>query len=432
MGLFNKIFKSSGSSNAAQTPTLQFGRYTDSYKNPEKVKKWTESDDAFKAKDYLKSYDSFFNYLGDDAVQNVNYSNDSTSVKFEFMQGSKIINGVADKEKVIAEVSVAKAEKMSVAFMRKLMEMNYNLRYSRYCLKDSTICMKFFTTVLDGNPQKLYYGLKEMANSADRHDDLLVDEFSSLQMVDNHHVQEIPITEKQVKWKYFQRWMKETLDRVKGLDAEKFSGANSYLLLDLSYKIDYLISPGGAVTERLEKIHRLYFAKDGKTTQDKNKAMISELEELQKISEHDFYKSIYRVKSTFGMVNPVPHTDVANLIQNEQKNMPWYRDNNYPDIAVAVLEYIPGYSMFYYGMHKPTRQLMHLFFETVNPDYFIELGVPVTVVTPASKLINKDEMQKRIRSIISEGVKQYPKLTFNEQTLKWENQIEFLNSYLNF
>ena len=61
--------------------------------------------------------------------------------------------------------------------MRRLVESNYVLEYSRYGLDDDdNLVIKFDTSALDASPYKLYYALKEVAANADKQDDLLLDE----------------------------------------------------------------------------------------------------------------------------------------------------------------------------------------------------------------------------------------------------------------
>ena len=49
------------------------------------------------------------------------------------------------------------------------------------------------------------------------------------------------------------------------LNAFQYPGGIAYLLLELSYKLDYLTVPEGMLMETLERIHRLYFTKTKKT-----------------------------------------------------------------------------------------------------------------------------------------------------------------------
>src|ERR1700759_5771186 len=116
----------------APGPDISFGRYSDNNKSVAKVNRWTDADNSFKQKKYPESFDAFFDYLRDDATQNVTYQRNGAEGTFELFQGSKIVRGKFDANQLHAEVTLAKMPKTSVPVMRRLLEMNFNLFYSRY------------------------------------------------------------------------------------------------------------------------------------------------------------------------------------------------------------------------------------------------------------------------------------------------------------
>ena len=230
---------------------MVFGRYSDNNKSVAQTARWTDADNLFKEKKYFESLDAFFEYLKDDAEQNTLYERNDETGKFEIFQGSKIVKGMFNRDELKAEVTLAGMLQPSVPVMRRLLESNFSLYYSRFALDDGRLCMRFDSDTNTASPSKLYYGLKELATKADKQDDLLVQEFSSLQAVDNEHVAAIPLAEKEVKYRYFQSWIQQTLDTIASVDADKFSGGNAYLLLALIFRIDFLIAPEGKLLSDL-------------------------------------------------------------------------------------------------------------------------------------------------------------------------------------
>ena len=113
-----------------------------------------------------------------------------------FYQGSKIVRGNFTNERFNAELTLAKMPQPSVPVMRRLLEMNFTLYYSRFALDNERLCMRFESDLETANPSKLYYGLKELATRGDKQDDLLVQDFGVLQMADNEHVADIPVPKK--------------------------------------------------------------------------------------------------------------------------------------------------------------------------------------------------------------------------------------------
>ncbi len=411
-------------------PSVQFGRFSSSFKTPDLVAFWDKAMDNYTKKNYLDAYDAFFKYLSEPGLENIKVVRGPQRIEFEILQGSKRVFGTADPSRVTAEVQVARFKQASVAFMRRLLDMNYSLTYSRFGIKDDMICMRFDTASLDGSPWKLYYGLQEMATRADRIDDLLVDEFSMLEQVDNRHITDIPAAEKEVKYAFTQRWIAETLTRVKALNADKFSGGISYLLLDLTYRLDYLVVPEGSVMDILVGIHRRYFSRDDTPFIEKNRLLTAEFEKIQARPKEAFINELYRVTSTFSVVNPTPHQEVAGTIDNELKNLPWYLENKYPDIALAIINYIPGYSIFTFGLNRQTRQLFHLLLMITNADYFRALGVPDPYYDPVAKKFDKGAIRDEIGRIIKTGAGQFPKLKFPTGNLNYDGLVEFGESFL--
>jgi len=153
---------------------IPFGRYSDNNKSVAKTNRWTEADQLFKEKKYTESIRSFFDYLKDDEQENVRFSGQQNPFSFEFYQGSKVVRGTMEDGRLSAEVVLAKMNHPSVPVMRRLLEMNFGLYYSRFAMHKDALCMRFDTHIETANPNKLYYGLKELAIKSDKHDDLLI------------------------------------------------------------------------------------------------------------------------------------------------------------------------------------------------------------------------------------------------------------------
>src|SRR5262245_55683564 len=122
--MFDKLFgRGKKKESVPGVPAVSFGRYSDNNKPPAKVSRWTEAENLFREKDFGRSFDAFFDYLRDDNMQNVVYERNEAEGRFEFYQGSKIVRGRFDKDKVQAEVTLAKMPQPSVPVMRRLLEM---------------------------------------------------------------------------------------------------------------------------------------------------------------------------------------------------------------------------------------------------------------------------------------------------------------------
>lgn len=409
---------------------ITFGRFSDSYKPKQKIEFWNTSEKLFLEKKYMESYEAFFNYLRDDESNNVNFKRDGSRIEFELLQGSKIIKGFIDGNKVEAEADIAVYEKMSVAFMRRLMEMNYSLYYTRFAMKDNRICIKFDSAVAAAPPRKLYYAWKELATRADKQDDLLIDDFSMLRTTGNTGIEQLPEAEREIKYNFYKSWLDNTMKRIEGLNEDAFSGGISYLLLNTAYKIDYLIAPEGTLMNELEKMSWEYFAKDNKPYVEKNRKMKEALMKISAIPKAQIIEDLYRVKSTFGIANPAPHQAVVDLFNNNLNNVKWYIDNNYNDIAVVIYEYLATYSLFSYGLPKPDAKLFHLLLNITNQDYFTALGTGEILFDSASGKFSEQLIKSKIDTIIAEGKELYPDLKYNTDNLKFDTMTNFLRSFI--
>ncbi len=409
---------------------IKFGRFTDAFKPKAKVDFWSKSEKLFEQKQYMASYDAFLNYIKDDNLNNVSWKRENNHISFKLQQGSKTVYGSIGENKITAQSDVAEFEKLSVAFMRRLMEMNYSLYYTRFALKDNGIYIKFTSGVHDGHPRKLYYGLKELAIRADKQDDLLLDDFSTLKPAGREGIEQIPEKEKEIKFTFFRKWIEEAVKRASELNEDSFSGAISYLLLDLLYRIDYLIVPEGTLMNDLEKISWSYFAKDSKPFQEKNRKIKEDFEKLLEKTKEQIFEDLYRTKSTFGIANPSKHDAVVAAINSNIGNVKWYTDNNYEDLAAIIFEYIGGYCLFNHGLARPAIQLFDLQYRITRSDYFNALGLKEKFYDAAAKKFGEKAIKDKVAEIIKGGNEQFPELKFNTDNLKFDSMVDFLRSYI--
>ena len=425
--MFDKLF--GRGKKPEQQPAINFGRYSDNNKTLEKIARWTDADNLYKEKKYTESIDAFFDYLRDDAANNVILNRNGADFSFEIYQGSKILRGKGNAAHLQAEVSLAKMPQPSVPVMRRLLEQNFSLYYSRYSLDGERLCMRFDSDIDTANPNKLYYALKELATKADKQDDLLVQDFSSLQALDTEHITAIPEEEKETKFVFVQKWISETLQYAQALDAEKFSGGIAYLLLALAFRIDYLICPEGSLQAELEKIPILYFTKDEKPATEKNAAIIDAFIQLQARSREEFFEGLFRNKSSFTIVAPQNQGSVTDAINGANNNLVWYRDNDYPLIAKQIAEYGISYCQYSYSLPRPLSELFQLMMQVNYADYFIALGFTEEYYDGSKNKFNSEKIIAAINNIESNWQKKYPKFDCKTDNLKFDNMLNFNHSF---
>ena len=415
---------------ASASPRLLFGRYSDNNKTVTKSNRWNDAEYLFKEKRYMDSIGAFFDYLRDDDQRNVHFSSRTENADFEFFQGSKSIKGRIEKGVLTAEVKLARMPQPSVPVMRRLLEMNFGLYYSRFALDKDVLCMRFDTHIETASPSKLYYGLKELAVKSDKQDDLLVQDFSFLETINEEHLEDIPEEEKRVKYEAMQAWISETLEKIASVDADKYSAGISHLLLGLVYRIDFLIAPEGRVMSDLEKIGGLYFDNADRLTTEKNRDMMNAFQQLKEKPQEEIFRNLFRSKYTFSIVVPQPHQAMAGVLDDATKNMLWYRDNNQEYFANKIMEYGLCYCQYSYSLPRPVTQFIEIFMQVNYPEYFKALGYNQLLFKPADNRFNQDLIVSRIRSIQNQWRQKYPLMNFRTDLLVFTSLTRFNQSFL--
>ncbi len=389
--------------------------------------------EAFESGEYLNSFRAFLQYLRDDREDNVHWKDEGESIHFELYQGSRLISGFADAGHVKAEAKVAHSKTLNVAFMRRLVEHNFNFNYCRYALdSDNNITVVFDTFTLDGSPYKIYYALKELAVHADKQDDLLLDEFKGLEPIASAPLKPIPEEEKKTKYAYIVEQIESVLGVMNSgrLDKDQFPGGIGYLLLHLIYKLDYLTQPQGYMMETLERMHRLYFANDDKSAAQKNLVLAKELRQLASRPAPDFFKEMYRTSATFGITTPVNHAQIVSFIEGELPNMDWYYEQGHSEIALAVPGFIAGYCLFNYAPPKPVRELLHLFFQVTEPAFFSRLGFTPVYYQADTGVFDKKAIKQAIERVSAANRHAYPSLDPPVARLEFTDLPIFAKSFL--
>ena len=426
--MLGKLFGWSRKKEAAD-PEISFGRYSDNNKTVAKIARWTEAEKLFRENKKTECLDAFFDYLLDDAQQNVVHQRNGASGSFELYQGSKIVRGMYNDAHLTAEVTLARMPKHTVPVMRRLLEMNFNLYYSRYALNDDRLCMRFDSDLSTATPNKLYYGLRELATKADKQDDLLVQNFASLEAVDTGHVTHLTEQEKEIRYQFMQKWIRDTLEYISSLDADKLSGGISYLLLTLAYRMDYLITPEGPLMNEIEAISDIYFKKDTRPVAEKNSSMIESFHKLQSKTKEQVFPFLFRSRNTFSIVTPQNYKTIIEAIKGAHQNYSWYKENNYPFIAMKIAEYGVSYSQYSYSLPKPFSDLVRLFMNINYNDYFKALGFAATYYDAEKKEVQKEEVVEEIEEIVNAWRTKYPRLQFNTEALRFDSLLNFDYSF---
>ncbi len=428
--MINRLVTLFGTSDSSQQPKIRFGRYSDAFKYRQKHQEWDKTEELYHKGSYFEYFEMFLQYLYDDTEDNLKYVVHPDRIDFEFYQGSKRISGSATEEKVTAVANFAKFTETSVSFMRRLMELNFGMRYSSFATVDDLIVVKFQSSSAGANPEKLYYGFRELATRADKFDDLFVEEFEPLEATDTDHIVSISAVQKEAKYEHLQKWLRSTDEQVSTYAGRSRFQPIPYLFLSLAYRIDYLIAPEGRLMDLVEKMHASYFAPENLTVEEKCSAMMKYFRQIEALSKEQIFEELYHVKGTFGVTRPTSHAVLADFIRQEKDNLKWYHDKGEVLISSAIIEYVVLYILFNFGVNPPTRQLIHLIMEFLNPSFFADLGFSLSHMDPQTGVINKRFVVKKLNEIENEARKQYPNFKIGASELHYDSKEKFLFSFI--
>ncbi|MDZ4707422.1 MAG: hypothetical protein SH818_03380 [Saprospiraceae bacterium] len=430
MSFLNHWFKKKSTPDEADVYETAFGRYTDAYKSPAQYEAWDRAIENFEKQEYKNALLDFVEYIKGSEPANV-LMHDEKLVHFDIWQGSKTIEVRLKNGIVFVECRIASTTQMNIGFMRRLLDLNYELKYVRYGLTDENVIILLFDTLLsDASPYKLYFALKEMAIHADKQDDLLIHEFAFLSPILSGKI--VPATQNEIihKTTYFMRWIDQALQLVDHgrLKIEQYPAANGYIMLALIYKLDYLIRPEGALVDRVEQIHKNYFAQDQKNLQHKLKHMRQELAKLRQLNKDEIAREIYHTVSTFGITTPASPSALNELMDREFHALQWYLDHDYTDYAQAIVEYIAGISLFNYALPLPAKDLLHLLFRATEWAF-------CTGIRGFTSIVHKglpDRGAIRVELVRLEKLhqKNYPALVLDHKLLKYDSILAFSYSLL--
>lgn len=412
-----------------QVSGIGFGRHAAAHTLEQRELLWDEAMSLFDRGEFVESCIRFLSYIKRDTGENVAMEREGDRLKFTILQGSKEIYGEADSEKLKVGAPIARLKSSSIQLLRRLLEENYALNYCRYSLDENgVICLRFDTHAMDGSPFKLLNGIKELAVTADKKDDVLIEEFDNLEHVNIDHILPIPEPEKQIKLRFVRARINGCLEAIRTTNGTVHGhrGGEAYLILDTVYRLDYLTIPEGRSMQCFEEIHKGYFSGTAESVKDKVVSAIRLLEELNERSDEDFLGEFYRVPTTFSILDSVNKELVRNFLASEFQHIDWYLENQQFGYASAIPGYAIGYCLFRYIPPQPHFDLMHFFYRVQEDDYFGQLGFTKRYLIGNDKQLNAKAINETFKEILL-------KHGYSKQALDYldfRSMAHFAKSYL--
>lgn len=411
-------------------PELTLGRYTDFFKSKAQMKRWEQAVHSYEKGEFWTAFRALLQYLADERRSCVTWEETNGTLRFQIRQGSQRITGFMTPERVRAESRLAQAETLGVGFMRRLMEYNHDLKFCHFALApDNALTLCFETTASDASPLKMVKALRELALWADKHDDLLLDEFSVLTPVEALRT-DIPAAEKEAKYAFICSQIRAAFALMdKNVPkVEQHPGAYAYLLLAVMYRIDYLTRPEGFIMDVLERASRMYFTQPEQNIHQKVVVLRRELQKILDRPREQVLAEFYRTESAFGAVIPLSFERLKELIESEKPSMEWPLEQGHEPLAMAVPQYIVAHTLFQYVPPKPAYELFRLFMRITETDFFWALGLQTFVKSNGQ--LDKRLVLAAIKDIAEQNRGEFSNFKPQTQLLDFSSMPRFGKTFL--
>ena len=408
---------------------ISVGRFSDNNKSLLQLKLWDNAEKYFKEGKYTESLKNFFYYLKDEVIDNVIFDINVNEFKFEIFQGSKIVRGIGNSKNLHATVTIAKMNETSVPVMRRLLENNFKLFYSRYALDNEFLIMKFDSEVETANPNKLYYALKELAVAANKESYSLTKDFPLIERVDSEHVVPVPLEEQIIKVSFMRKWIDEAFQMIEKLDPSKNLNGISIILLNLINILDYFLSLHGNLAIELNRRQEIKIRKDLPSQMQKNRLMREAIEEVSKMSDDEIFKSLTREISTFSVRQPKTMSIVEQNIRDANKRMDWYKSNGYYDVSNVIAIYGFAVSNYLYSIPKPLVELFDIFMEINYSDFYFAFYKQYNFYDPNRMHFFIHRIEKAIIYVERKWKPKYSNMHFELEKLDYNNLLSFNLSF---
>ncbi len=414
------------------TCNIHFGRGIHAQTSPNEEELFNKSYEAFEKKEILDAYEYFFksliNYTDNTPNNNILLKRTEEKLEFTLYQGCAKIEGTITQMRLYAEATIVKSIDASVALKRYILERNYQLTYANYFSDNAFIKIKLYQDNITLSPQKIFFPLRELALNADFDKEHIKSEFEEVTLEEISHLKTTEIDELKIKYKFLQQWIEELEEKLLTLPSNDNSGMQSFLYLNLLFKIDYLILPKFKIYQELSKKVQEYFSNENGTVEAKNEELRKYLIKLKKMPFQEFSENFYKAQYTFNPIEKSSYDDVTNFINESLLKLRWYKNNRYPQVIPTIYSYIAFHSLYNYGMNSILKELFHMLVNIQNSQFIEALECSVLYNTK-TKVLNKKAIVTKLKTINEDAQKKYKSFTIFPEELNFNSLNEFSNSY---
>lgn len=406
--------------------TIKFGGYNSNNKTRKQHDAFNHAWHDFAENEYKAGIEKIFYYMCDEKEGNLIYESKNDALLFWMYQGSAKLEGSFDGETFRAAVIITRLEKASPVIMRKLLDKNQGLLSSRIALdNDNNIVIMMNLSTAMFTPNIVYYGLRELLVLADSLDDSLVQDFGkAVSFSDPGLKLPVPDAEADVKYRYFKKWIAETLACLNATNRSDLHSIAAYLPLTLIQRIGYLCGAKGVVEEKLNTINKTYW--ENVQSQKLNLGGILQkltklIRELDETPEQTFKECLYRTRDSFSSKGPIQQKELEDILKHTIEEVKDTYNRSFPEHAFYTLEYAIGNLVADFNVPYILVELYHLQMLILHPDFFEELGMGQPVFKNGRDHADSDFIRNYISTVINKNRELFPNISFDYSYLDDED-----------
>ncbi len=308
------------------------------------------------------------------------------------------------------------------------MERNYQLTYAYYFSDDEYIKLKLFLDNITMNPHKVFFPLREIALNADFDKEYTKSEFLDIPIEDTEHLSAMNESELQLKYDFLHRWIDESTAKISTLPSNDNAAMQSFILLYLIFKIDYLLVPKYGISQKSSKKIQEYFSDENATVEAKNEELRVYINKLKEMDFEEFKTNFYNAKYTFNPLEKTSQEEIEVFITESLAKIRWYKNNRYNQVIPTIYNYVALYILYNYGLHVVLKNLLHTLVEIQDPDFFTSLGY-TPLYNKENSTFAKRAIISRIDEIIAPHQSRFKLLKPFGDELNFTSLNEFSNSF---
>ena len=410
---------------------IKFGRYLTPKETPALFDIRTEAEDLYDEGKFFEAYAVLFNYyqeLGGQAVT-LDIDDDTDSLNFKILQGSKTVKGSITEAEVSAETEIAKFSESGVALMRFLLAQNSELVYSKFSINGNSIFLGQKCPVKDLSPAAFSEMLSEIAIFSDAIDEMLEAEFPFIIPVDYENTIPLSKEETEAKIEFLRFWLEQAFELLSKTEDE---GLKTYIILSTVFKILYLISPEGLLLNRFRNVLGIYREADDESADyaELNYKMTEGLKKIYETSDAEIEKSMFKTVTFFPEGEYTDFADMAQSIGGMLQIPVKCSDERKDYLILVTCEYIACYHLCKHGMPKAAEELLIIFLKVSNPDFFQAVGYGEVLFDEEKQVFFKGRICAEIEEINKKYSLEYPAFCFEAANLDFNSQENFAYSFL--